>query len=215
LIKEKLDRIRAPRGISGGRTAAGMAGAFVLGAVLGVFAKWLDALALDDAIRWHRWIEALDLGNFFSDLAVWLLAALLLAVFSASALRAAGNVFVFFTGMCVAYHLYSVVFGGFNPASYMRIWYAITLVSPVLAALCWYARGTGAAALVLDVGILACFWVACFAIGFLYVDCRGILYLLTFIGAAAALYRSPKQLALTLAAGFLLALLISPLWPQL
>jgi hypothetical protein len=213
LIKEKLDRIRAPRSSSGGRTAAGMAGAFVLGAALGVLAKWLDALALDDAIWWHRGIEALDLGNFFSEIAVWLLAALLIAVFSASALRAAWNVFAFFAGMCAAYHVCTVLFSGFNPASYMLLWYGITLLSPLFAVLCWYAGGTGTVSLLLDVGILAVFWLSCFAIGVFYVDWKGILSALVFAGAAAALYRSPKQLLLSGALGFLAALLLSPIWP--
>ena len=46
---------------------------------------------------------------------------------------------------------------------------------------------------------------ACFAIGFFYVDGRGPLYGLTFVGAAAVLYRSPGQMLKSLSLGFLLA----------
>ena len=155
----------------------------------------------------------LDLGNFFSDIAIWLLTALLIAVFSVSASRAALNVFLFFAGMCVAYHVYTLLFSGFNPMSYMMIWYGMTLCSPLLAVLCWYAKGSGTIALILDIAIIAVFTLACFAMGFFYVDCRGILYLLVFAGAAAALYQNPKQLLLSLPIGFLLAFLLSPVWP--
>ena len=213
MIKDKLNAIRMPGEPARKNAAVITAMIFCLGILLGAFSKWLDSLAVDSAVWWQRLIEVLDLNNFFSDIAVWLLAALVIAVFSRSALRAAWNVFLFFAGMCAAYHLYTVLFSGFNPASYMMIWYGITLISPLPAVLCWYAGGSGAAALLLDIGIMAVFSLACFAVGLFYADCRGILYLLVFVGAAAALYRSPKQLMIFLPAGFLLSFLLSPVWP--
>ena len=214
-IREKLNSIRAPEQTNNKKAAINTACLFACGAILGCFSKWLDNLALDDSVWWHRLLESLDLGNFFSEIAVWLLAAMMIAVFSASALRAALNVFVFFAGMCAAYHIYTVLFSGFDPAAYMMLWYGITLVSPLFAVLCWYARGTGTVSLLLDIGILAVFWLSCFAIGIFYVDWRGILSTLVFAGAAAALYRNPKQLMLSAALGFLAALLLSPIWPNL
>ena len=215
VIKARLNKIRAPENVSGPKAAIHTAAALIAGMALGVFAKWLDNLALDSTVWWRRGVEVLDLGNFFSEIAVWLLAALMIAVFSASAWRAALNVFVFFAGMCAAYHIYTVLFSGFDPAAYMMLWYGITLVSPLFAVLCWYARGTGTVSLLLDIGIFAVFWLSCFAIGIFYVDWRGILSTLVFAGAAAALYRNPKQLMLSAALGFLAALLLSPIWPNL
>ncbi len=213
VCKEKLGRIRKPEKRNAKTGILVTAAVFAFGAALGVFSKWLDELALDPAVWWHGVVERLDLGNFFSEPAVWLLLALLIAVFSASAGWAAARVFVFFTGMCAAYHLYTVFFSGFDPASYMRIWYGITLVSPLPAAVCWYARGEGAVPAVLNAGIFAVFWLACFSIGFVYVGFRGILYLLVFLGAAAALYRKPKRTLIALFAGLLLSVFLSPLWP--
>lgn len=213
VITEKLKTIRAPQPQTKKSTVLHAAISFGSGAALGFFAKWLDGLALDSSVRWQRWLEALDLGNFFSDVAVWMLLALGIAVFSRSALRAAGNVFVFLAGMCAAYHLYTIRFSGFDPTSYMMIWYGITALSPLFAVLCWYARGSGAAALLLNSGIMAVFAVACFSIGFFYIGLRGFLYLLVFVGAAACLYRSPKQSLIALPLGILLAFPISPLWP--
>jgi hypothetical protein len=210
---EKLNDIRSPGQKSKKDKILCTASSLIAGILLGGFSKWLDSLALDSSIWWHRIIERLDLGNFFSEMAVWLLIALAIAVFSSSALMAALNVFAFFTGMCAAYHLYSILFAGFNPLSYMVIWYAIALVSPVLAALCWYAKGKGIIPILLDTGIMTVFILSCFSLGFLYVDLRRILYLLVFIGAAAIIYRNPKQTAISLSAGFLMAFLLNPIWP--
>lgn len=212
MITDKLKEIRTPGPPAGSRAVLFTALAFLAGGTLGIFSKWLDELALDSSIWWHVILERLDLNNFFSNLAIWLLAALLIAVYSSSALRAAWNVFAFFAGMCAAYHLYTILFAGFNPASYMMIWYGITLVSPFLAVLCWYAGGKGPAAWILDIGIIAVFVLACFAIGIFYIDSRGILYLAVFAGAVITLYRSFRQICICLAAGFALAFLASPFW---
>ena len=161
MIIEKLNAIREPRQAAGKNIFFYAVGSLILGILLGIFSKWLDSLALDRTIWWHRMLERLDLGNFFSEMAVWLLLALVIAVFSSSAVTVALNVFAFFAGMCAAYHLYSILFAGFNPSSYMMIWYAITLVSPVLAVLCWYARGKGLLPILLDIGIMSVFTLSC------------------------------------------------------
>ena len=132
-VKARINQIRTPKQCSVKSAVISAALTSIAGIVLGIIAKWLDNLALDSTIWWHRLFETLDLGNFFSDFAIWLLIALVIAVFSSSALRAALNVFAFFAGMCAAYHAYTVLFSGFNPSSYMMIWYGITLLSPILA----------------------------------------------------------------------------------
>lgn len=213
VIRKKLNSIRAPKPITRERAALITFGIFACGVVLGCFSKWLDNLALDDAVWWHRLFESLDLGNFFSDLAVWLLAALIVAVFSCSPLLAALHVVSFFAGMCLSYHVYTVCFSGFNPLSYMLRWYAVTLLSPIPAVLCWYAKGAGTLPLLLDIGIIAVFSLSCFAIGMFYLSGRGILYLFIFVGAVVVLYRDPKQSLVSLLLGFLLSFLFSPFWP--
>ena len=219
MVKDELDKIRKPRtrvnegAARIGRVAGSAVLALGLGVVLGLFSKWLDNLELESGVWWHRAIEVLDLGNFFSDIAIWLLIALVIAVFSASALRAALNVFVFFLGMCAAYHLYTIAFSGFNPMSYMLIWYGITLLSPLLAALCWYAKGRGPVAVILDVVIIAVFALSCFSMGYLYFDLKSVLHLLVFGAAVACLYSGAKQLLIALPLGLALAFLLSPFWP--
>ena len=212
-LKDRFNQIRTPKRRSIKSAVISAAFIFAAGAVLGILAKWLDNLALDSTIWWHRLFEALDLGTFFSDFAIWLLIAFMIAVFSPSALRAALNVFAFFAGMCVAYHAYTVLFSGFDPASYMTIWYGVTLFSPIPAVLCWYSKGKGTAPVIIDIAIITVFSLSCFAIGLFYISFRGVLYFLVFAGAVVVLYRNPKQLLISLPVGFLLSFLISPIWP--
>ena len=212
-IKERLEKIRKPEPYTKKGAVAAAAVSFAAGIVLGIVSKWLDNLALDDMIWWHKYVEMLNLSAFFSELAIWLLLALIIAVFSKRPWLAACNVFVFFAGMCAAYHFYTIAFSGFNPSSYMMIWYGITAVSPILAVLCWYARGTSPVSILLDIGIVAIFFLACFAIGLFYIDLKGILYLLVFCGALAVLYKSLRQLVISLPLGIVLAFLLNPYWP--
>lgn len=212
-LQQKLNQIRIPAQSPRRKALIGVVITLVSGVILGVFSKWLDNLPLDSTIWWHRLLEKLDLGNFFSEFAIWMLIALILAVFSASALRAALNVFAFFAGMCAAYHLYTILFSGFNPVSYMMIWYGITLVSPFLAVICWYAKGEGPVSVILDILIIAAFSLSCFGIGLFYISSRGVLYLLVFVGSVLVLYQNPRRLLITLPVGFFLSFLLSPIWP--
>ena len=66
-----------------------------------------------------------------------------ISVFSSTPKRAAVDVFAFFAGMVSAYYMYSEFIAGFFPLHYAMIWAALTAVSPFLAYICWYAKGTG------------------------------------------------------------------------
>ena len=113
----------------------------ILGIILGIFAKALDNIAIDSTIWWHRILEVTNLNNVLSELPFWILIGLTIAVHSSSPKRAAINVFLFFVGMNVSYHLYSVLYCGFNPFEHMKLWYGLSLVSPLIAYIVWYAKG--------------------------------------------------------------------------
>ena len=205
-MKERLKRVRTP-GAGGTPPARAVRSVLVLllGVGLGLLAKWLDELAPDGEIWWHRILERLDLGNVFSGLAVWLVLALAIAVFSATPLRAALHVFLFFAGMCVSYHVYTVVFSGFDPGGYMRIWYGLTLLSPVFAVFCWYGKGPSPVSVAIDCLILAVLAAACFSLGFWYFGLNGGVNALLFPAGAAIVYSNPRQSVVSVAVGLLLA----------
>ena len=185
----------------------------LLGIVLGVFAKWLDQLALDDRVWWHLLIEKLDLVNVFSGLPVWLTMTLAIAVFSRTPGRAALNGFVFLLGMCLAYHAYTVLFAGFNPDRYMMIWYGLTAVSPLLAAVCWYGRGPTNASILIDTLILAVMAMTCFSVGWVYIGFNGAVNAALFAVAVVVLYQKPKQILISALGGAALAVAVFPLLP--
>ena len=208
-MKNFLNEIRKPQeGLSLATKVRHTLLIVAIGIVLGVFSKWLDILSIDDTILWQHLIGVLDLGNFFSGFSIWLFIALAISVFSQTPLRACLNTFLFFVGMTVSYHLYTVLFSGFNPSGYMMIWYGITLVSPLLAFVCWYAKSNHKISIIISSLIFFVMFSTCFSMGMWYFGLRGILDFLVFVGTCIVLYVSPKNTGISILLGLILAFLI-------
>ena len=156
-----------------------------LGIALGVFSKFLDCTPSN---KLPYIFSYLDVSNFLGRL--WVTIALCVSIYSNSSLRAAINVFVFFAGMVTSYYLYSKYVAGFFPRSYAMIWIAFTMISPILAFICWYAKGKSNLALILSAMILAILFNMTFVYGILYFDIRSILELMTFVCAIVVLKRN-------------------------
>lgn len=181
----------------------------VFGIVLGIFSKWLDNTPLNDSIMWKRFLLGyLDLGNVFSMIGIWLLIALCISIYSATPLRASINVFIFFLGMNISYHIYTIIFAGFNPMNYMMIWYFLTLFSPILAFICWYSKGAGIIPVIINTCIIAIMILCCFGIGMWYFDFTSIINTIIFITTLIILYNTPQKSIITLIGGLVIAFVL-------
>lgn len=185
----------------------------LLGAVLGVAAKWMDTLGCGDGNVWAGLMLRLGLPQLFSRMGVWALLALLIAVYSRRAVKAALNTFAFFLGMLAGYYLYTIYFVGFFPRSYMISWGLITLATPLLGAIAWYAKGHGWPAVLFSAAILSFFIYQAFAFGMWYCDVTHWQELLFLPVAVIILYSGPKKLLWSLLGAVLLAPLCRELLP--
>lgn len=182
----------------------------VFGIVLGIFSKCLDNTPLNDSIMWKRFLLGyLDLGNVFSMIGIWLLIALCISIYSATPLRASINVFIFFLGMNISYHIYTIIFAGFNPMNYMIIWYFLTLFSPILAFICWYSKGAGIIPVIINTCIIAIMILCCFGIGMWYFDFTSIINTIIFIITLIILYNTPQKSIITLIGGLVIAFVVT------
>lgn len=164
---------------------------FVVGVILGVISKVLDETPSNHL---PIFLENLDLGNFFSRMGVWIFLAVTISLYSKSPVGSALNTFLFFVGMLSSYYLYTITIVGFLPKSYMMIWVVMSIISPFLAFVCWYAKGKGIISIFISSIIFMFFMRQALTFGFWYFDIKYILELLLLFFITFLLYQSPKQI---------------------
>lgn len=130
--------------------------------------------------------------------------AVIISLYSKSPIRSAVNVFLFFVGMVGSYFLYTIAIAGFFPRSYMMIWVTMTIISPFLAFVCWYAKGKGTIAIFISAIIFMFISRQAFAFGFWYFGIRYISEFILLIFTVFILYQSPKQIIKVIAIGMFL-----------
>lgn len=187
-----LNRIRTPRKrLSVHRDLQNTFFVVLLGLALGALSKLLDCVPRNHL---PLPLSYFDVPNFLGRLAIWLLLAVMLSVYSRSPLRAGLHVFLFFAAMLISYYAYTKFIAGFFPKSYILIWAVCTLISPFLAMLCWYAKGNGIPALLLSSMITGVLFLQAFFFGLTYFDVayQG-LEILVWLAAIAVLYKNPRQ----------------------
>ena len=146
----------------------------------------------------------LDLSNFFSRMGVWMFLGICISIYSRTPLSAAFNSLLFFAGMVGSYYVYTVTIAGFFPKSYMMIWIAMTIVSPFLAAVCWYARGVHAVSICIASVAFMMMTRQTFYFGFWYFDVGYQLELILWAVLLLVLYQKPKQIICVVGIGFAL-----------
>lgn len=211
---EFLDKIRTPEKTNSIKTRIFAATViFVLGICLGTFSKFLDYRQAELPALIQAIDQALDFHNFLGGFAPWIIIAICISVYSHTAVRAAVNVFLFFLGMVASYYIYGNFVAGFFPKNYAMIWIGFTIISPILAFMCWYAKGKGVIAFILSAGIISVLMNTAFAYGIFYISIRSWLNVAMLILGIVILNRTLKETIMMIGVGAILAILLETIIP--
>ncbi len=115
---------------------------FVVGLGLGVISRLLD-------------IYTQNLGNIFSQMAIWILLGTLISIYSETAKKAACNVFTFCVGMLITYYAVAVMTQGVYSTNFIIGWTLFAFCSPILAVLTWKSKEKGLFPCMIRIGIVA------------------------------------------------------------
>lgn len=96
-----------------------------------------------------------NLGNIFSQMAVWILLGTLIAIYSKTAKKAALNVLPFCLGMLITYYTVAVLTHGVYSSVFIIGWTVFSFFSPVLAYLAWHSKEKGVVPKLIGIGIVA------------------------------------------------------------
>ena len=197
-----LDKIRTPeKGISLKRQLMATIGVIVFGFALGVLQKWIDG---SPSNIFPLLMQRLDIRNYFGRLAVWILLATVISIYSKTPLRASINTFSFFVSMLAGYYLYCNYILGFLPKAYMMVWVGISFASVFMAYICWYAKGNGMISILISGAIIGVLFAQAFSLtqGF-YV--YHIMEIITWMIGVVILHRKPKEVVIELGFSFMIA----------
>lgn len=203
IIKAFFEHIRKPSKILLiSRQIAITSGIALLGFFLGVLQKWIDGTGGSNL---PLILQQLDIGNYFGRLAIWILLATAISVYSESPLRAAINTFFFFISMLAGYYLYCNYILGFLPRTYMMMWIVISFASIFMAYICWYAKGDGIIAIIISSVIMGVLLAQAFNFtqGFYMYH---LLEVITWIIGVMLLHRKPKEYAMEIGLSVVIAL---------
>ena len=112
------------------------------GLLIGIAARLLD-------------IYTTNLGEIFSQMAIWILMGTLISIYSETAKKAMLNVLPFCLGMLVTYYVVAAFSHGVYSNVFIIGWTVFALCSPVMAYFAWLTKEKGIFPKVVSVGIVA------------------------------------------------------------
>ena len=114
---------------------------FLIGLLLGVISRLLD-------------IYTQNLGNIFSQMAIWILFGVLISIYSDTQKKAMVNILPFCIGMLITYYFVAVVTKGVYSEVMIAGWTVFAVFSPVLAFFTWKTKEKGIFPKIISVGIV-------------------------------------------------------------
>lgn len=116
-------------------------GMALCGLILGVVSRLLD-------------IYTQNLGNIFSQMAIWILLGTVISIYSPSGRRAMGNVLALCLGMLLTYYATAALTKGVYSTVFIAGWTIFALSTPPFAYLAWLTRRGGALSCLISAGII-------------------------------------------------------------
>ena len=96
-----------------------------------------------------------NLGEIFSQMAIWILLGTLIAIYSPTKKAAMGNIFPFCIGMLITYYVTAAVTHGVYSRVFIIGWTVFALTSPVMAYFAWMTKERGVLPKIIAAGIVA------------------------------------------------------------
>lgn len=114
---------------------------FVIGLILGIISRLLD-------------IYTSNLGNIFSQMAIWILFGVLISIYSSSKKKAMINIFPFCIGMIITYYYVAFITKGVYSNAYIIGWSIFAFCSSIFAYFTWITKEKGILPKIISIGIL-------------------------------------------------------------
>ena len=114
---------------------------FCIGLILGVISRLLD-------------IYTQNLGEIFSQMAIWILLGTLISIYSKTKKMAMMNIFPFCIGMLITYYIVAIITHGVYSRSFIIGWTIFSLCSPIFAFFTWMAKEKGIIPKIISIGII-------------------------------------------------------------
>ena len=112
------------------------------GLIIGIIARLLD-------------IYTTNMGEIFSQMAIWILMGTLISIYSKTAKKAILNVLPFCLGMLLTYYVVAALSHGVYSKDFIIGWTVFALCSPVMAYFAWLKKENGIFPKIVSVGIIA------------------------------------------------------------
>ena len=112
-----------------------------IGLILGVISRLLD-------------IYTQNLGEIFSQMAIWILLGTLISIYSKTKKMAMMNIFPFCIGMLITYYIVAIITHGVYSRSFIIGWTIFALCSPMFAFFTWMAKEKGIIPKIISIGII-------------------------------------------------------------
>lgn len=114
---------------------------FCIGLLLGVISRIFD-------------IYTQNLGNIFSQMAIWILFGTLISIYSKTKKMAIINIFPFCIGMLITYYVSAIITKGIYSNIFIIGWSIFALCSPIFAYFTWMTKEKGVFPIIISIGII-------------------------------------------------------------